>query len=317
MESMLKQTHQEIEIILVNDGSTDNSGDVCDGYAKADTRVRIIHQDNAGVAAAFNSGLDMAQGEWIGFAGSDDWVEHDMYEKLLSSAVQHNKLVVCCGMVVHPLSWEGAKSSYNIVYPGIPSTITSSQYFDNLAGGVATSFVSVATKLYHCSLLTGSDALRFDVECFRGSDYLFSAKIILKVGEFAFIPEPLCHYCRRDNSISTQSINERSMTLFKSLGRTVEAVELVSQDLAHFAKLYYANAAYNSLWKVICSADMHSQIIVAQLRKEALRYINTFVFSNKITFRLKIRYLIVLTCPILAKKLRNVLRCIKQSTTSS
>ena len=82
VDSVLAQTYKNLEIILVDDGSPDNCGQICEEYAAKDGRVRVIHQTNQGVAAARNSGLEIATGEYIGFVDSDDYIDSDMYEYL-------------------------------------------------------------------------------------------------------------------------------------------------------------------------------------------------------------------------------------------
>ena len=84
VNSILNQTLNDIEVILVDDGSPDASGVICDELAKADERVKVIHKKNAGVGAARNDGLSLAQGEWVIFGDSDDWFETDALEQLVS-----------------------------------------------------------------------------------------------------------------------------------------------------------------------------------------------------------------------------------------
>lgn len=82
VNSVLNQTYKNLEIILVDDGSPDNSGLICDKYAELDNRVIVIHKTNGGLSSARNAGLEVAKGEYIGFVDSDDWIEKDMYEYL-------------------------------------------------------------------------------------------------------------------------------------------------------------------------------------------------------------------------------------------
>lgn len=82
IDSLLEQTYRDMEIILVDDGSTDGSGEICDSYAARDGRVRVFHKENGGSSSARNLGLDNARGDYIGFADSDDYVDPDMYERL-------------------------------------------------------------------------------------------------------------------------------------------------------------------------------------------------------------------------------------------
>ena len=97
LESLLNQTLTEIEIILVDDGSPDNCPQMCDEYAKRDSRVKVIHKSNAGLGYARNSGLDVAIGEYIAFVDSDDYVYTSMYETLWNEACACNADVVFCG----------------------------------------------------------------------------------------------------------------------------------------------------------------------------------------------------------------------------
>lgn len=89
VESLCKQTYQNIEILLVNDGSTDGSGLLCDGLASEDSRIRVIHKKNGGSSSARNMAIDQAKGDFIGFVDSDDYVEPDMFEKLLEAFERH------------------------------------------------------------------------------------------------------------------------------------------------------------------------------------------------------------------------------------
>lgn len=82
LQSICRQTYHNLEIILIDDGSTDNSGRLCDKFAQKDKRIRVIHQANSGLSAARNTGLKEARGEYLGFVDSDDWIEADMYEFL-------------------------------------------------------------------------------------------------------------------------------------------------------------------------------------------------------------------------------------------
>ena len=83
VESVLAQTWDALEVILVDDGSTDGSGSLCDSFARQDARVRVIHQKNAGVSAARNAGVSRATGEYLAFVDSDDYVEPELYEKMV------------------------------------------------------------------------------------------------------------------------------------------------------------------------------------------------------------------------------------------
>ena len=87
MESLINQTYKNLEIILVDDGSPDNSGKLCDEWSKKDKRVKVIHKENGGVSSARNAGLDAATGDYIAFIDPDDWVDLETYEKMLNAII--------------------------------------------------------------------------------------------------------------------------------------------------------------------------------------------------------------------------------------
>ena len=84
LDSIVNQTYRDIEILVIDDGSIDGCGRICDEYAEKDGRIRVFHTENRGLSCARNLGLDNAHGEWIGFVDSDDWIEMDMYENAIN-----------------------------------------------------------------------------------------------------------------------------------------------------------------------------------------------------------------------------------------
>ena len=96
IESIQNQTYMNLEIILVNDGSTDASGDICDKYAAYDERIQVIHKENAGVSAARNTGIESANGDYIGFVDSDDYIAPTMYEDMLKLMAEHDLDIIEC-----------------------------------------------------------------------------------------------------------------------------------------------------------------------------------------------------------------------------
>ena len=96
IESILAQTYTNLEIILVDDGSTDNSRKICNDYAAMDLRIKVIHQANAGVSVARNIGLKWARGEYIGFVDADDYIAKDMYEYLYSLIFKYQTKISIC-----------------------------------------------------------------------------------------------------------------------------------------------------------------------------------------------------------------------------
>lgn len=98
VNSILKQTFTDFELLLIDDGSTDNSPHMCDDYATMDSRVKVIHQNNQGITGARNTGIEAATGDYIAFMDHDDWLDGDMYEKLMKTAQEYDADIVKCGI---------------------------------------------------------------------------------------------------------------------------------------------------------------------------------------------------------------------------
>ena len=96
LKSILKQTYSNLEVLLIDDGSSDGSSSICKQYELSDNRVHYYHQHNSGVSAARNKGLDIAKGEYIGFCDADDWIESDMYEVLYSMINSSQSDIAIC-----------------------------------------------------------------------------------------------------------------------------------------------------------------------------------------------------------------------------
>lgn len=108
IRSIVCQTYSDLEIILVNDGSPDNCPDICDRWEKKDSRIKVIHKENGGLSDARNAGLEFANGEFIGFVDSDDWIAPEMYERLLKSMIQNNSDIAACSV---EMVWENNSQS--------------------------------------------------------------------------------------------------------------------------------------------------------------------------------------------------------------
>lgn len=149
LDSILAQTNKDIEVILIDDGSTDNSGKIGNRYAKKDARIRVFHTENGGLSAARNLGLDKASGEYIGFVDADDWLDREMYEVLLNTAEALGADIVECGFVQEFMSKRVEK-------PAINRMVSAKEAVEALVGGEIQT--QVWNKLWKRSLF---DTVRF------------------------------------------------------------------------------------------------------------------------------------------------------------
>ena len=163
IDSILGQTYRNFELLLINDGSKDCSGEICDEYARKDNRVKVFHKENGGVSSARNVGLDNARGEWITFVDSDDWIDvHSIMNYQI--AVDNDVDMVIQGYVIENASSEN--SYFGIDYTGTVSDVITHLDKDNYLG-------FVWNKLFNHNLLVTS-SLKFDETMSFQEDFLYS-----------------------------------------------------------------------------------------------------------------------------------------------
>ncbi|NAS30167.1 glycosyltransferase [Flavobacteriaceae bacterium R38] len=114
VDSILNQTHKNLEVILVNDGSPDKSGEICDDYAKKDARIKVVHRENGGLSAARNSGLKVITGDYVSFVDSDDWIHPMMIKVMLNTLLKNNSKIVECDLISSLFAPPGYTSEDNL-----------------------------------------------------------------------------------------------------------------------------------------------------------------------------------------------------------
>ncbi len=191
LDSIVGQTYQNLQIILVDDGSPDNCGAICDEYAAGDGRICVIHKENGGVSSARNAGLECASGKWICFVDADDWIEPDMCQYLQELTLRSNADIVQCGVF-----WEEA--GRRAVMYAADREVLLEHGADSFHAHVR-KYLSYwsCTKLYRRECLSGT---RFDPAYVMGEDLLFVLQAFHRAGRIAFGTEPMYHYRQREGS---------------------------------------------------------------------------------------------------------------------
>lgn len=225
VDSILAQTYPNIEVILVDDGSPDRCGAICDEYAQTDQRVQVVHRPNGGLSAARNSGLDVCHGEYIGFVDSDDCISPEMYQKLFLDIVNYSTKISFC-------------HSYGYYGGAIPKI----HYVDNTKC-VSKSYVmrrsleesiwwSAWTKLYHKSLF---DGIRYP-EGKTNEDLPVSIRIFDRCDHIAINYNKLYYYCIRSGSITTSSLNPHKFDILDNASDVVNYLRAPHPELVPAAK---------------------------------------------------------------------------------
>lgn len=208
LDSVLAQTYRNLEIILIDDGSPDNSGKICDSYAERDSRICVIHQENAGVSAARNAGLDAASGDYIGFVDADDYIKPDMYEALFKRLQECGADIAQCGH--SRISLDGTVICEIEAEQAVLDR--KSAIKELLVGDI---HYSDWDKLYRRGLF---DGVRFDLRVSYGEDLLLNYQVLkhcervalLKGSYYFYVQNPLSasYDCRKKYSFPSKYIME-------------------------------------------------------------------------------------------------------------
>lgn len=202
LESVCSQTYTNLEIIVVDDGSTDSSGEICDEYAERDSRIVVIHKSNGGLADARNAGLDIATGQYIGFVDSDDWIECDMYE-VLYTFCEKNELDLIAARYIE----EREEQENSVAYTGVFKIFSNYEMLRiNVCGDKEYLITnSVWDRLYRRRLI---EDMRFPVgKCYE--DTCYTAEVFLKAERCGYLDSGLYHYRIRNDSIMGKGIKNR------------------------------------------------------------------------------------------------------------
>ena len=262
LDSVLNQTYRNLEILVIDDGSSDGSEKICDEYALRDTRIRVFHQTNAGQSSARNKGLEYATGEWIAFLDSDDWIEPTMYEKLLEAALQTGTDIVEClsrDCMLDQINSSIKCSSGNITILSLEDIIYG-LYMQKIR-------FEIWNKLWRRQLIAQTRFI-----CGQISEEVhFDRILLLRAGKIAYVDEVLHNYLVfRPGNTNTTFKKERLCIFseFDSLMRDLEDIGRI--DLANVIgclAMDYAISIY-----VHAAKDKQDIDIKKRLIKEACKY---------------------------------------------
>lgn len=202
VDSILNQSYQNLEILLVDDGARDSSGQICDAYAQKDSRIQVIHKENGGLSSARNAGIEAAAGEYLSFVDSDDYLEADAYTRMMALMDQYGVTLVCAGRYdVDEATGEKTLGLCPAREECIDAQTLVGRIFlwDNCDS-------SACDKLYHRSLF---ETFRYPVGkvC---EDLPVTYQVVFQAGKAAMCPVPVYNYCHRSTSISSASLSEKS-----------------------------------------------------------------------------------------------------------
>lgn len=301
VRSIQTQTYKDLEIILVDDGSPDNCGKICDELALEDSRIKVIHQNNGGLAIARNSGLDYAingsltnkKNHYIAFIDSDDTIECRMFETMVEMMKENSDLAICG----HRIVLENI-SPESIAIKKEYEKLSNKELWEEIFGRLNN---AAWNKLYKAELIGN---LRFPVGIIHGEDLIFNLNYISSCKEGTINRTPFYNYLKRVDSITTGTFTRKKLMEITSKELAKEIVEKQFPELLPQAELYCFRARMNVLrgiyksgqqteyYKEINSYDSYIKQNFERVRKLLRRKerIEYYIYkSSKLFYRLIVK----------------------------
>lgn len=304
LDSIIQQTLLDIEIICVNDGSTDHSEEILKKYEKKDNRIIVINKANGGLPSARNAGLDRATGKYVGFVDSDDFIQPDMYEKLVYEAEKNSSDIVICGANIFPETPRANQWLYDTLSPTY-------KHYDEYTSEILFNRVDTTPFLWRTLVrkkLIDEGQFRLDEDIVIGEDKAFQCKIYPCAKAITVIPDKLYNYywCRPESLMGKQvygKYEKRVKEHTKLVGRICD--DLFSKTLDYKKRdetlrdflewsipfiyddfMYLPEKQKCELAKLLISswvkADFyHYKYSLPEWKREAFEYIKTFAFVKK------------------------------------
>lgn len=281
IESILNQSLKELEIILVDDGSPDNCGNICDEYAKKDSRINVIHKENEGVSSARNIGISKARGKYISFVDSDDWIENDFYEKIFEYAIDNDVDIAISGFLkeINGKSHEVLKKEKSQIF-----TRQEAQYrlLDRKI------YVwGLWDKIYKTKLIKGK--VFFDKTLDMGEDLDFVWKILKVSEKIGYISLNKYHYVKRKNSATLSANPEKKWSSIQVIKNILDEIIIEKFDEKSIKQVQclYVKEVASSIIDMINSNTVKYEKYIKLFQKEIKNY-REILFKNSFSIKVKV-----------------------------
>lgn len=288
INSVINQTYPILEIILIDDGSTDGSHKLCDDFAKEDERILVIHQENKGVSNARNIGIDIASGKYLLFVDSDDYCKKDMVEIMLEHAIRNKVDAVFCGYV---MEYEDGNILNQIVKPKFTGVVSKDEALLHL--NLKDSYGCILTnKMFRMNIVKKQGKTEyFNNEYFIGEDIVWESLVIKQCNQIYLCNQPLYYYyMHRGSACHEVRLDLKNYSHIMALKEYIKICEEVDERIADYGRV----KLYDHIRKLYMIAYYKKDSTsYNRLRRECDRRIKiVWLKSDQVTFANKCRQIV-------------------------
>ena len=287
-DSISRQSYSNLEVICIDDGSTDNSGKICDNWAKNDKRFKVFHKKNEGVSIARNYGISVASGDYITFVDSDDYIDNIMYEELLKSVNYTNEYdIVASG------------AYYETETGNIFEDTTTCQLGNNIIGK-NNSLINVFNgclgaviwnKLFKSEVIKNNN-IEFESSIYSCEDLLFLCEVVQHSNQIYYCNKSFYHYIKRKSSVTNSKFNKKLLSALDAYKKIEKMISKKDLELYYTFQYSEASTIGGLIFKLISSKEdkkiikkLHNKLVQ---KKEYIFKLNSISFKSKLMLKLMI-----------------------------
>ena len=253
IDSIINQTLQDIEIIIVDDGSTDNSSNICDEYLIRNHRIKVIHKENEGSTIARLKGLSIMSGEYVGFVDSDDWIEKDTYEKMILAMKRDTYTDICIGGYI----CDYGNKRINPFEVKQENVLNKEEAQITMFEGKTFNW-SLCDKIYKSELF--SEIKKWNEDIVYGEDSLANWQLFCKANRVIYVPVYGYHYnLANSDSMTHQAFDKKRLTYIDVYDMILTEIPLKQKSLQYAVSLLLIKIAIDYLYRMISSKQNYEK----------------------------------------------------------
>jgi len=289
VNSVLNQTHRQVELLIVDDGSETAAAEECDRLAETDSRISVIHKPNGGVSSARNYGLENAKGDYIAFLDSDDYIDEDMYACMLSDLLQYRADIATCGMVRENIDRDnepwGSEKDDVLLY-----NRTEWLRMVGAANGILP--VHVGNKLYRRSCIGD---VRFNTSYKHAEDTLFNFRVALNSERTVENNVIRYHYVNNELSVTHKPFSENKFSEQSVMDDIFELAKDLDEDTYKYCVFGDVQKTFRSVKQMMSSGNCVEHF--PRLRKRLLQHRKIVLRDSLFSVPIKVKMLMIWLCP--------------------
>ncbi|CDB75077.1 glycosyltransferase [Clostridium sp. CAG:265] len=299
IDSILNQSFTDFELILVDDGSTDNSGEIIDEYAIKDERIKVIHKENGGLSSARNVGIEYSKGNYIAFVDSDDYINKNMYKILYKNAIKYNAEISICNFE-YVYENDDVDEEQDIISEKI-SVNNNIESLEKLYSSENIQFIVAWNKLYKKNLF---EKIRYDYGKYHEDEFIIH-KLLYKCNKSVYCYDKLYYYLQRNGSIMGSSFNVNKLDVLDAMKERMDFFrEIHLKELEYKTQNNYLYYFFDYYFRT--KYELNNNDMLRYMKKQFKGILKYLLSNPNYNLKAKLLWSLFAINPILYQLINNI-----------